>query len=151
MRQPEHFAGVDEGRARFEFHGAAVDQHQGLRRGRAGLGHGVRDVLRPLAGAGEEDAVGERGHGRELRVPFGEEALGAAADVEHPADLLGVGLRLQGHREHDHVHRDLPHAADQRVLRAEDELPLLRAGPPQSLTSATRPRMRCTPSFITLS
>ena len=66
---------VDEGRARLELDGAAVDQRQGLRRGRAGLGHGVRDVLRALAGAGEEDAVGERGHGGELRVPLGEEAL----------------------------------------------------------------------------
>ena len=65
--------------------------------------------------------------------------------------MLGVGLRLQGDREHNHVHRDLPRAARQRILRSRDELPSAPGESASSLTLATRPRMRCTPSFMTFS
>ena len=48
-----------------------------------------------------------------------------ASDVEHAADLLGVGLRLQAGGEDHHVHRDAPHDAGQRVFHADDQLVFL--------------------------
>ena len=81
--------------------------------------------FRPLTGAGEEDAVGEGGHRRQLGMPLQEEAFGAAGDVEQPPHVVGIRLRLQptdsttmstGMRRTD---------ADQRVLDPDDQLAFL--------------------------
>src|SRR5581483_251699 len=116
---------VDERRARLERDVSAVDHRERLRRRRAGLRDAVGDVLGALAGTGQEDAVGERRHGGELRVAFGEEALRAARDVEQPADFLGIGLRLDPDREDHHVDGDPPDRADEGILGADDQVALL--------------------------
>ena len=51
-----------------------------------------------------------------------EEAVRAAADREDPPHLVGIGLRLEGVAQHDHVDRDLAILADQGVLTADDEV-----------------------------
>jgi hypothetical protein len=75
-RHPSILLG-DVGRIRLELHVAGVDESQRLGRGRARLRHRVGNIAGTLAGAGDEDPIGERVH----RSRFGwcseeEEALG---------------------------------------------------------------------------
>ena len=79
-----------------------------LRRGRRAVGDAGGDVARPQRGAGGEHAVGHGGHRVQLGVALDDEALAAAADAEHARHVDRVRLRLQAHREDDHVHRDAP-------------------------------------------
>ena len=90
---------------------------QRLGGGRPRLGDGVGNVLGTLAAAGEEDAVGEGVHRRELGVPLEEEALAAAAHVEQAADVLRVGMRLQAGRPAPPCPPGSAAHAGQRVLR----------------------------------
>src|SRR5512138_3834200 len=97
------------------------DRHDARGRGRA-LRHTGRDVLRPLAGAGDEDTIGHRGDRVELGMLLDEPLVGAARDAELLRYFLRVGPRLQSRRKDHHIDGDAPLFASQRIFHLDDEL-----------------------------
>ena len=86
---------VDRGHDRLDHH-LALGDHACMRAAAAApWATEAGNVLRALAHAGHEHAVGHRGHGVELRVALGVPAGHAARNAALQAQFLGVGLRLQ--------------------------------------------------------
>ena len=82
---------VDPGDGRLALQPGLGQEFQRLRRGGRRLGHGVRDVLRALAGSGQEDPFRRCRHRSELGVLLDEKAVGPLAQQELVAHLAGVG------------------------------------------------------------
>ncbi|OPZ68613.1 MAG: hypothetical protein BWY81_00779 [Firmicutes bacterium ADurb.Bin467] len=89
-----------------------------LDRRRARLRDRLRDVLGPLARAGQEHARGRALDRAELRVRLGEEVVRVHRRGQHRRERARAGLRLDRGREHDHV------GGNQKLLVVQQIAPL---------------------------
>ena len=74
---------------------AGIHKRDGHGSSSAALSHTIGDIFWPLAGAGQQHAVGNSFNRGQLGVFFEEEAVWPPADAEQVAYLRGVGLRFE--------------------------------------------------------
>ncbi|MDO8567832.1 MAG: hypothetical protein Q7R57_03860, partial [Dehalococcoidales bacterium] len=86
--------------------------------------HAVGDVLRTLAGAGQENAVSHRLDRSQFGMLLEEEPVRAAADPKARSDLVLVGLSFHTGGEHNHVHPGLDRLAGVDVGSQDSQIPI---------------------------
>ena len=86
------------------------------RRRRRRLRHAVRDHLRPHRAAAHQNPLPRGLHGRNRRVPPGDEPIAIRLDPQHPRQLHGPVVRCRRHREHYQIGGNPHLLVRQRVL-----------------------------------